>query len=132
MGIISDIGGIGAIADLLKDGMEKIWPDPTKRAEAELKIRELDNQLAAGQLAINQAEAANNNLFVSGWRPFIGWVCGAAFAYHFVLQPFIAFILSNAGLDVKLPVFDMSTLYTVLMGMLGLSGLRTTEKVKGV
>jgi hypothetical protein len=129
MSFIGDIGGFGAIADLLKDGMDKLWPDPAKRAEAELKIQELDNQLAAGQLAINQAEASNNNLFVSGWRPFIGWVCGAAFAYHYVFEPFTMFLITcYRGVCVQ-PAFDMQTLSTVLMGMLGLGTLRGIERM---
>lgn len=129
MSFISDIGGVGAIADLLKDGLDKIWPDPAARAAAELKIQELDNQLAAGQLAINQAEAANTNLFVSGWRPFIGWVCGAAFAYHYVFEPFAMFLITcYRGVCVQ-PAFDMQTLSTVLMGMLGLGTLRGIEKM---
>lgn len=132
MSLISDIGGIGAVSSLISNVADKIWPDPAEREKYLLKVQELDNQLAAGQLAINQAEAANEHLFVSGWRPFIGWVCGAAFAYHFVLQPLVAFILFNSGVDVKLPAFNMDTLYTVLMGMLGLGGLRSVEKVKGV
>jgi len=132
MSLIGDIGGFGAVADLLKDSMDKIWPDQEKRIQAEIKIRELDNQLAQGQMAINQVEAASNNLFVSGWRPFIGWVCGVAFAYHFILQPLMVFIAACSGDDCTPPKFDMDQLSTVLMGMLGLGGLRTIEKVKSL
>jgi len=72
-------------------------------------------------------------LFVAGWRPFIGWTCGIALAYHFVLNPLIMFGVSWAGVEIpELPEFDMSSLMTVLMGMLGLGGLRTFEKVKKV
>ena len=90
-------------------------------------------ELAKGQLEINKAEASSGSVFKGGWRPFIGWVCGAAFAYHFVLQPFIVFGVTVAGIDIpELPTFDMGSLMTVMMGMLGLGGLRTYEKQKGL
>lgn len=84
------------------------------------------------QIEVNKAEAASASLFKGGWRPFIGWVCGIAFAYHFVVQPILVFVLVAAGLAIPdLPEFDMGTLMPVLMGMLGLGGLRTFEKVQG-
>ena len=90
-------------------------------------------ELAKGQLEVNKAEAASSSLFKGGWRPAIGWTCAAAFAWHFVGQPAMLFCVAMFGLDIPpLPVFDMSTLMTVLMGMLGLGGLRTYEKKTGV
>lgn len=132
---------IPAISELL----DKIIPDPDERERIKLELMREDRAsdierlrlaLMADQMQgnINQEEAANPNLFIAGWRPFIGWVCGVAFAYHFVLQPILAFIIansSNSG-EVMLPAFDMQTLFTVLMGMLGLGGLRTLEKIKNV
>jgi hypothetical protein len=89
-------------------------------------------ELAKGQLEVNKAEAASGSIFKGGWRPFIGWVCGAAFAYHFILQPMIVFGVAVAGVTIPdLPEFDMATLMPVLMGMLGLGGLRTVEKLQG-
>jgi len=84
------------------------------------------------QTDINLEEAKSGNPFAANWRPFVGWICGIAFAYHFVLQPLLAFCLAAFGHDVKLPVFDMDALFTVLMGMLGLGGMRSFEKYKGV
>ena len=90
-------------------------------------------ELAKGQLEINKAEAAYGSVFKGGWRPFIGWVCGVAFAYHFVLQPFIVFGVTAAGVEIpELPSFDMGSLMTVMMGMLGLGGLRSYEKKQGL
>jgi len=90
-------------------------------------------ELAVAQIEVNKAEAASGSLFKGGWRPFIGWVCGGAFAYHFVLQPVIVFGVLTAGIDLPpLPEFDMASLMTVMMGMLGLGGLRTYEKQKGI
>ena len=91
------------------------------------------NSIALAQIEVNKMEAASGSIFKGGWRPFIGWVCGIAFAYHFVLQPLIIFGVSVAGIDVpELPEFDMSTLLTVLGGLLGLGTLRTYEKSKGL
>lgn len=129
MSLIGDIGGVGAIADLLKDGMDKIWPDPAKRAEAELKIQELDNQLAQGQMAINQAEASSSNLFVAGARPFIMWVCGFGFAYHMIFQPLLTYSMAVFGHVFLIPQFDTSTLTTTMQLMLGLGAFRSYEKV---
>ncbi len=131
---------IPAISGLL----DKIIPDPEMREKAQIEllksertsdIEESRLALSADQMQadINKVEAENKNIFISGWRPFIGWVCGVAFAYHFVLQPILAFIIANANNGkVELPSFDMQALSTVLMGMLGLGGLRTLEKIKNV
>jgi hypothetical protein len=90
-------------------------------------------QLALSQIEVNKAEAASGSLFKGGWRPFIGWVCGFAFAYHFILQPILVFGTLAAGISLPpLPEFDMSQMMPVLLGMLGLGGLRTFEKHKGV
>ena len=121
--------------------LDKLIPDPLARENAKLELMKAENaealqelQLAAqgdaAQASINQVEAASPDLFVAGWRPFIGWVCGVAFAYHFILQPLLAFAIANAGGEVKLPAFNMDELSTVLMGMLGLGGLRTIEKIR--
>lgn len=110
--------------------IDKLFPDPEDRAAAQLKLLELQQSGELAQIAVNQEEAKHENIFVSGWRPFIGWVCGAAFAYQFVIQPLLAFIIANTAGKVTLPEFQMQELSTVLMGMLGLGGLRTIEKVK--
>jgi hypothetical protein len=122
--------------------LDKLIPDPQARANAQIELmkaqRESDLEefrlaISADQLQadINKIEAASADLFIAGWRPFIGWVCGIAFAYHFVLQPLLAFAIANAGGQVTLPSFAMEELSTVLMGMLGLGGLRTIEKIRG-
>lgn len=90
-------------------------------------------QLAMSQIEVNKAEAASGSLFKGGWRPFIGWVCGIAFAYHFIIQPVLIFGTTAAGISMPpLPQFDMSSLMPVLLGMLGLGGLRTYEKKTGI
>jgi|TARA_R100001510_G_C7644608_1_gene202017 hypothetical protein len=110
--------------------------DKEARAKAE---RQLEQQLAThlakidvAQLEINKTEAAHRSIWVSGWRPFIGWSCGVALAWSYVVTPILHFGLAQAGLLVDLPAMDMSEMMPVLMGMLGLGGLRTFEKFKGV
>ena len=83
------------------------------------------------QVEVNKQEAQHRSIFVAGWRPFVGWVCGIALAYHFVLAPIILFSVSIIGVQIpELPSFNMETLTTVLLGMLGLGGLRSFEKYK--
>jgi len=84
------------------------------------------------QTDINKIEAGNSSIFVSGWRPFVGWVCGSAFALHYLIIPIANFILVATGHKEVVLSFDMQTLLTLLMGLLGLGGYRTYEKVQGV
>ena len=90
-------------------------------------------ELSLAQIEVNKAEAQSGALFKGGWRPAVGWVCAIAFLYHFLLKDIIMFVCAFAGVEVPdLPEFDMSTLLTVLGGMLGIGGLRTYEKQKGL
>ena len=118
-------------------------PDPNKKAEIQLQMAELAQSdefkhidallaQAQSQADVDKIEAGSSNWFISGWRPFIGWTCGAAFAVNYVIGPFIAWTL---GLFTKVPPFpplDISTMLPVLLAMLGLGGYRTYEKVQGV
>ena len=115
----------------------KFIPDATERQKLAHEIATMAqknaHENAMAQIEVNKTEAASSSIFKGGWRPFIGWVCGTAFAYHFVLQPFLIFVLTTLGQPVPmLPEFDMASLMTVLGGLLGLGGLRTFEKYKGV
>ena len=126
-----------AVLPLVKDVVSSFLPeDPNKRAEAERKIEaQLTEHLAKidlAQLEINKTEAAHRSIFVSGWRPFIGWSCGVALCWTYVATPILHFILAQTGTLVALPALDMSQMMPVLMGMLGLGGLRTFEKYRGV
>ena len=90
-------------------------------------------ELSLAQIEVNKAEAQSGSLFKGGWRPAVGWVCAIAFLYHFLLKDIIMFVCAFAGVDIPdLPEFDMSTLLTVLGGMLGIGVLRTYEKQKGL
>ena len=124
---------IGPVTGIL----DKVIEDKDQKAQLAHELATMADRhaqdLALAQIEVNKAEAASGSVFKGGWRPFIGWVCGSAFAYHFVLQPVIVFVVLAVGVDLPpLPEFDMTSLMTVLMGMLGLGGLRTYEKKQGI
>jgi hypothetical protein len=126
-----------AVLPLVKDVVGSFLPeDPKKRAEAERKIEaQLTEHLAKidmAQLEVNKTEAAHRSIFVAGWRPFIGWSCGAAMCLNFIIFPLASFVLAQTGYLVELPKLDMAEMMPVLMGLLGLGGLRTVEKIKQV
>ena len=88
--------------------------------------------LAKAQLEVNKIEASHSSLFVSGWRPAVGWVCVLGMAGNFMVIPFTNFVLALLEIDVKVPLIDTATMMPVLMGMLGLGAMRTYEKKSGV
>ena len=111
---------------------------PDKRARAEAKER-LEHELVTtantallAQLEINKTEAAHRSLFVAGWRPFIGWTCGLGVFWAFLGHPLAVWVMTLAGIDVALPEIDSERLLELVMAMLGLAGLRTFEKTRGV
>ena len=89
-------------------------------------------ELAKAQLEVNKTEAAHKSLFVSGWRPAVGWTCCIGLASQYILIPMANFTLALANSTIEIPVLDMATMMPVLMGMLGLGAMRTIEKAKGV
>lgn len=126
---------VTALLDIGSKVIDRVWPDPAQAASAKLELFKLQQsgelQQIAGQLDINKVEAANPNLFVSGWRPFVGWVCGLGLVYSFIGQPLLAWGSVNWKFAIP-PTLDLGTLLTILGGMLGLGGLRTVEKINGV
>lgn len=131
---------MGLIAKAI-EAIGKFLPDPQAKAQAQLALLQLQQAsefkeidaalLAAGQQNdINKAEATNPNVFVSGWRPFIGWVCGTGLAMQFIVGPFVTWGAALNGHPVAFPQLDMGTLLTLLLGMLGIGAMRTVEKLK--
>ena len=108
--------------------INKIWPDKSEQEKQELAATVT---LIAGQLDINKEEAKNPSIFVSGWRPFVGWVCAGGMCYSFIGQPLLGWV-SNIYHYPLPPSLDTGTLLTVLGGLLGLGGMRTVEKINGV
>ena len=129
---------IAALIPVIGSVIDKIFPDKTEAEKAKLKMIEMaqagefkaidaDLELARNQAEINRSEAGHSSIFVAGWRPFIGWVCGVAMVYQYLARP----LLIGVGGYTALPGLD-GTLWEILAGMLGIAGLRTWEKVKGV
>lgn len=111
------------IIDKVAGHVDKFTLDKEEKAQ-------LIQEINKAQIEVNKVEAGSDSFFKSGWRPSVGWICSFALGYHFVLQPMMAFALTASGYNVVLPEFDMTTLMTVLMGLLGLGGMRSFEKVQ--
>jgi hypothetical protein len=125
--------GVNGLIDRIKG---KSPEDAAKLAELAAKyqsdILAADVTARQNQADVNKAEAASNSVFVAGWRPFIGWVCGSALAYEFVLRPLLTWAAELAHHAVMAPSLEMGDLLTLLLGMLGLGAMRTTEKINGI
>ena len=120
---MSKLNLVANLIDKVADRVDDFTLDKAEKAE-------MLNEINKAQLEVNKIEAGQEGLLVR-WRPFLGWVLSLAFAYHFVLQPLLIFIFAASGNTFELPTFDMGTMTTVLMGMLGMAGMRSYEKVKG-
>lgn len=136
------IDPLTAALDVGKSLIEKIWPDPVKQSEEIRKLEELHQkgdlailnaevQLLLGQINVNKAEANHKSIFVAGWRPFVGWVCGFGLLYASVIEPLMRFIATVNDYTGTFPVLDTTITMQVLLGMLGLGLMRTKEKEKG-
>lgn len=123
-----DITGVGSVADLANTLINKIWPDKSEQEKQQIAAAVM---VVQGQLDINKTEAASPSLFVSGWRPAIGWVCGGACAWNWIGLPIAKAALMVAGYKLAIAPADISEMMPILLGMLGLGGLRTIEKVNG-
>lgn len=126
---------ITAIAGVAQTVLSRVLPDKPAQeaATAELARMQLSGDLAAisGQLQVDAAEAASKSTFVAGWRPFIGWICGCALAYDFIVRPFLMFAATGFRSHAIAPEIDVANLNQLLFGMLGLATMRTVEKLKG-
>jgi hypothetical protein len=126
---------IAPILSLGKDLIDRFLPDPEKKREAEMELFRMaaDGELkqVIAQLEINAKEAAHPSVFVAGWRPFFGWCGGVGFVYATILQPLLAWGAAIKGWPAP-PTLNLDLLWVVVTGMLGIGGLRTFEKSKGV
>lgn len=127
---------LSAILQVSGKVIDRLWPDPTQAAQAKLELFKLQQtgELAqiTGQLEINKTEAASSSVFVAGWRPAIVWVCAFALFYQYIGKPISQAIAVAIGHPLPvLPGLD-DNLWQLLLGMLGLGGLRTFEKINGV
>lgn len=123
------------IDDAIGAGLQiinKFIPDPAEKIKAEAELRDSLQKWDQAQNEVNKVEAANTSLFVSGWRPSIGWVCASALAYQYILVPFLMWGCIIFSVNIPKPPTLDDTLWQLMFGMLGLGGLRTYEKLKGV
>ena len=125
-----------SLLPVVGDVLDRFFPNKEERAKAEREIEaKLTAHLASidlAQLEVNKQEASHRSLLVAGWRPFVGWTCGLALFYTYLVQPMATFMLAQTGHLIQLPPVDLSAMMPVLLGMLGLGGLRSFEKYKGV
>jgi len=126
---------LGSLLEVGKTLLDRFIPDPEAKraAEAEFLKMAMDGELkqTIAQLEINAREAAHPSVFVAGWRPFFGWAGGAAFVYATIGQPMLAWVAAIKGWPTP-PTLNLDLLWVVITGMLGIGGLRTMEKFKGV
>lgn len=138
-----DITGIGSAFDFGSKIIDKIWPDKTQADQAKLamfqaqqagafKEMDADLELAKAQIAANAVEAASPSVFVSGWRPAVGWVCVSACAWNWIGLPIAVAAAAFFKYQVQLAPADLSQMTPILIGMLGLGGMRMVEKLNGV
>jgi hypothetical protein len=134
---------VTAVLNIADNVISRIFHDPSQAATAKLELFKMqqsgelaalaaETELAKGQIAVNEKEAQSSSLWVSGWRPAIGWVCGAACAWNWIGLKIALFVAAYLGHELKLAPADISEMLPVLMGMLGLGGLRTVEKINKV
>lgn len=137
-----DLTGLGSVFDFGKAIIERFVPDPAAKMKASLDLATLqqngelaklaqDNGLMLAQIDVNKTEAANPKLFVSGWRPAVGWTCVLGIFYSFVAWPMLSWT-SGIWKYPAPPQLDMGTLITLLAGMLGFGGMRMYEKLNNV
>jgi hypothetical protein len=123
---------IGPIASLL----DKFIPDADEKARLSFEIATLAekqaHEIAKAQIEVNKTEAANPSIFVSGWRPAVGWICASGLGFNFIVVPLGNFYLSVTASTILIPTLDIAEMMPVLLGMLGLGAYRTAEKIKGV
>ena len=127
-----ELGDIGKIFISVREALtgEKI-KDPIEQQRILLELEKLEMAIRTGQIEINKIEASNDNIFISGWRPFLGWCGGIAIGYTFLLSPMIEWYCKLEGIEIVPPVLDTAMLFNLVLAMLGFGGMRTYEKVKG-
>ena len=125
-GVQGILGGIGQTA---KDIRSAVTGENPKLEEMAMQIEAAGMQ---AQTEVNKEEAKHQSIWVSGWRPCIGWICGVAIGWHFIISPLLTWIVKLAGSEISPPTIDAGTLMSLVVSLLGLGAYRTFEKTKGV
>lgn len=131
-GIGKAVSGIGDMAVKIREAITgKKIADPVKMAEIERDLDQIQANVSTAQTKINEQEAGSGNMFVAGWRPFIGWVCGVGLVWGVFIHPIWVWLSKLIGI-VEPPEVQVAALITILLGMLGLGTQRSYEKKHGV
>jgi hypothetical protein len=131
---------VDSVFNLASTVINKIWPDPVERDKAMFELEKMrsdgqlarlveENKLDLAQIEVNKVEAASSSLFVSGWRPAVGWVCVFGVGYTYLGQPLLSWLSSIVDVPVP-PKLDIEQLMALVLGMLGMGGMRTVEKIR--
>lgn len=112
--------------------LDKFIPDPAAKAKAAAELRDSLQKWDTSQMEVNKQEAASSSVFVSGWRPAIGWVCAGALFYQYLLVPLLTWATAAVGFNLPTPPSLDGSLWELMFGLLGMGGLRTYEKIAGV
>ena len=142
MGVLDLTGPWGTVLNTAVSLLDRVIPDPAQKAQAQLAIMQLqqsgeleqmkaDVSLSLGQMDINKIEAASPDFFVHGWRPFVGWICGAGLSVQFLIAPIGVWAANLMGHPTVFPALDLGTLMTLLFGMLGLGAMHSYDKKAG-
>jgi len=127
---------VTALLPALGTLIDRLIPDRAAadkaKAEMELQLVQAANAAAMAQVEVNKIEAGHSSVFVAGWRPSIGWVCAAGLAWAFVVAPVASWALMVLGIKAELPAIQFDHLFELVLAMLGIGGLRTFEKLRGV
>lgn len=127
---------ITAISQVANTVLDRVLPNKAANDAAKMELAkiQLDGELAtySDQIKVDLAEAASSSVWVSGWRPYVGWVCGTGLAYQFVVRPLFTFAAGLWGSHTVAPELEMGSMMELLAGMLGFGAMRTVEKIQGV
>lgn len=131
-GILGKLVGATDVAKGVADVIDKFVETPEEKKAAETLLLKIQQEPDRWQAEINKIEAAHRSIFVAGWRPFIGWVCGFALAWKFLGEPIFTWVVTLYHLPVTPPVINTGELISLIFAMLGLGGIRSWEKARGL
>lgn len=134
MGLIAKILGLdlGGIASGVSGAIDKFVETPDEKAAAKLLIAKMEHEKDKWQTEINSIEAGHRSLFIAGWRPLVGYICAFALAWGWIIRPILIVILSVLNVEVEMPAIATNEAISLVMALLGMSGLRSYEKSKGL
>lgn len=131
-GILGKLVGVTDVAKGVADVIDKFVETPEEKKAAETLLLKIQQEPDRWQAEINKIEAAHRSIFVAGWRPFIGWVCGFALAWKFLGEPIFTWVVTLYHLPVTPPVINTGELISIIFALLGLGGIRSWEKARGL